>query len=394
MPGLDRPPIASSGGDAAKGRVIGLDVYRSIAILTVLACHFSVIAFEPTPLLDHVAGIFSIYGVELFFVLSGFLIGGILIREIEVHGPGLATARRFWVRRWYRTLPNYYFYLVLVFVFSRPWRQPFETLWTQGIWAYPFFLQNFAWSMKSFFIISWSLAIEEWFYLSFPLALAALGGFVANNRSLIWMGTAIFLAVPFLMRLGFTSDLYSNEGVRQVVIYRLDAIALGVLLAYIKRQKPAAWKALSTNTALVSGIAAVALVCIFMVATGRTHSGLYDGYQNACFFEAVDLSCALLLPWFAGLTAMRPLPRLLFTWISVLSYSLYLCHLLAITIVQTVSAKLGLIELPRFPMLTLSLAGTALLALGSYQLIEKPFLRVRERRAPEFQIAAFAGHGS
>ena len=105
-----------------QNRVIGLDVFRSLAILSVLACHYLAVVTVSTPFRDALTADLGTYGVELFFVLSGFLIGGILIRELEHGGPGLATVRRFWIRRWYRTLPNYFFYLLLMFIVLRPWR--------------------------------------------------------------------------------------------------------------------------------------------------------------------------------------------------------------------------------------------------------------------------------
>jgi peptidoglycan/LPS O-acetylase OafA/YrhL len=145
-------------------RVFGLDVVRSVAILCVLACHWLISAYN-TPSAGAAANCLATYGVDLFFVLSGYLIGGILIRDAESYGMSRDTIVNFWRRRWYRTLPNYYAYLLIAFAVDRPWKFGRTRLVT----LYPVFLQNFAWNIGPFYIASWSLAIEDWFYLLFPL---------------------------------------------------------------------------------------------------------------------------------------------------------------------------------------------------------------------------------
>lgn len=88
-------------------RNIGLDLPRAAAITLVVASHY----VSHYPLL-------GVYGVELFFALSGFLIGGILYRELAAPGDWtLPRVKRFWLRRWYRTLPNYYLFLGVAVVF-------------------------------------------------------------------------------------------------------------------------------------------------------------------------------------------------------------------------------------------------------------------------------------
>ena len=104
-------------------------------------------------------------GVSVFFVLSGFLIGQILIRRIVGYGGGFAQLRQFWVRRWFRTLPNYFLMLIVVMTFGwYYWNYELNE-------ALPFavFLQNFAWPHPQMFPEAWSLSVEEWFYILFPL---------------------------------------------------------------------------------------------------------------------------------------------------------------------------------------------------------------------------------
>ncbi len=94
-------------------------MFRSIAILLVLTCHFSNCGLVPGPLADRARNVLAIYGVELFFVLSGFLIGSILIRDFDAGPVTGAKLKRFSSRRWLRTLPNYFVYLPVGLILER-----------------------------------------------------------------------------------------------------------------------------------------------------------------------------------------------------------------------------------------------------------------------------------
>src|SRR5690606_11073676 len=101
---------------------------------------------------------FGGYGVELFFVLSGFLIGTILLRAFRKEF-GVNELRYFWMRRWLRTIPAYYAALAFAF-----WsKEAFDP-------SYLILIQVPVTGNSSILPVAWSLAIEEWFYLLFPLA--------------------------------------------------------------------------------------------------------------------------------------------------------------------------------------------------------------------------------
>jgi peptidoglycan/LPS O-acetylase OafA/YrhL len=121
---------------ALRSRNYGLDLLRAAAICLVLISHFSLVfvgLFDPNPVVQ-IAGFL---GVELFFVLSGFLIGQILLRTVLV-SPFLSTVKVFWSRRWLRTLPAYYVVITILLVLS-----------AAGLWA-PTFDQRFL----SFYVAS------------------------------------------------------------------------------------------------------------------------------------------------------------------------------------------------------------------------------------------------
>ncbi len=144
-------------------RVYGLDVFRSFAILFVLIGH----SLEHSRISSQIQtfGHLGILGVELFFVLSGFLIGSMIMRLIDNRRfHSLVDISIFWKRRWLRTLPLYFVALLAFLRFDYHGRH--ELLEYP---AYFVFMQNFAYRMPDFFELSWSLAIEEHFYLLFPI---------------------------------------------------------------------------------------------------------------------------------------------------------------------------------------------------------------------------------
>ncbi|MGI4978660.1 MAG: acyltransferase family protein, partial [Janthinobacterium lividum] len=150
------PPAAATIGGAR--RILGLDVVRACAIALVMASHFSDVfaAFwaRHPPAFVSLAGVF---GVELFFVLSGFLIGTLLVRAAAT-APGWPGWRAFMLRRWLRTLPLYAAWIALMAVF---W-PPADGRLGWHLLRYLTLTQNLAWPMPAdnWFGVSWSLAIE------------------------------------------------------------------------------------------------------------------------------------------------------------------------------------------------------------------------------------------
>jgi len=141
-------------------RIIGLDVLRVIAIALVIYEHggsllpkyFHKEYYKYMPAID---------GVSVFFILSGFLIGGILLKIADKEKFTKKNLLNFWIRRWFRTIPAYF--LVLIAVLSCR-LVLFKNTGAFSI-KYLFFLQNFMSPHPHFFPEAWSLSIEEWFYL-------------------------------------------------------------------------------------------------------------------------------------------------------------------------------------------------------------------------------------
>jgi peptidoglycan/LPS O-acetylase OafA/YrhL len=298
---------------------------RAIAILIVVIGHGSSILKKAN---TNFPWIKLIDGVELFFVLSGFLIGGILIKIFENNSKlSLQLIKDFWIRRWFRTLPNYYLILFVNIILA--YYGIINDDFSQFNIKFFFFLQNFSQPFYNFFWESWSLSIEEWFYLLFPLVLSLsyliLKKFNVERKFILLFSIFIFLVTPFLLRFFYASKFSVDEfwlGVRiyKVVIYRLDGIALGLLAAFIKYWYPVFWFK-SRNLSFVLGIII-------------TYYILYSVWEPNDFSSKVyrisiqSIGCFLLLAKFDSIkTVSNNFIKKIITHISLISYSMYLINL-------------------------------------------------------------------
>ena len=380
-------------------RVFGLDVMRAIAILIVVDSHATI------ALKEYYNGAFwhnlMPDGVELFFVLSGFLIGGILIRSYEKNGGfNRDLLLNFWTRRWFRTLPAYYLVLtgLIVVALLRAWRSGLHHTLPprQTLLSYFFFLQNFTQELIGFFPETWSLAIEEWSYITLPLVLWLLHTLLSKR----WPRQRIVLTMILLVIIG--SNLYrliiglrepmsaGELGFRGIVTTRLDAISYGVLAAYVKYYFPAWWsndkvrRRLLILGLLLTGLIAytVSIVMLHVYANAGLTAG-YTFYKRTIYFLFIGLSMTLLLPYMDGWrTASEGWARFgidrAITHISLISYSMYLLNLTpimmtVIEVIPTTSLTVGWLKVGLFWTLVLVLS-TLL-----FKYFEKPVTDLRNR---------------
>jgi peptidoglycan/LPS O-acetylase OafA/YrhL len=351
-----------------KNRNFGLDVVRMFAILPVLAVHYSAFALKDVPQLIYVTGDL---GVEIFFALSGFLIGGIILRDFE-RGFSWRVSLNFYVRRWMRTLPLYYVFFVAS-AFVTIYGLTLDKVWSAKCLAYLLFLQNLAWPMLAqWYHESWSLAIEEWFYLIFPAMFAALVGVPARARILVIALTLI--VVPLALRVWFYDpaadfDLY----VRRIVALRLDAIAFGILAIWAVRTFPAGmryWK----NVIGLAGAAGVFVTIEILM--GRIDVGVF--FLRTFSFSLASASFAAIVVW-AYFQSWKHLEAggesRVVVWFSSRSYALYLCHG---SVVRTMLRHGWFAERPVVSFLIFATA-TLVLAEAAHRLIEQPFMHRRPR---------------
>ena len=358
-------------------RIFGLDLLRAVAILITVYGH-AVMLVPPAYQSWHNLPASAIDGVNIFFVLSGYLIGGILLKALlDPHRP--FSLRHFWLRRWLRTLPAYLVVLGGVVAMAAAQRRlPAE------VWRYFCFSQNLAAPHPTFFPEGWSLAVEEWFYLLFPVTVLLLLG-VLRNRRLALAGTiGLFLVLPLVFKYyqyrqgqGLDAALW-DAYYRRVVAARLDAIALGVLGCYVQHYHAGLWRGLCRpGLWLAAGLLAVT----FLYPKLGPNVLFYNVWLRPLL---EGLTVLLVLPYFAQLRYAHYTPAMRgLTLLSLISYSMYLLN-------KSVLIKLMLLPLTQSvltPYLgvggwlvayalywALLLAGALLL----YTYIEQHFMRLRD----------------
>jgi peptidoglycan/LPS O-acetylase OafA/YrhL len=313
---------------SAHRRVFGLDALRAAAILAVVFAHAFVALY---PHLGGVLGFFGhggFYGVELFFVLSGFLIGQILLRT----GPAIGNPRTlllFYVRRWFRTLPLFLLFLAVNVAIE--YRLRGYRVFPGEIAQHGLFLRTFASNRLTFFFESWSLAIEEWFYLFFPATLAA-GLFLSRkfDRVFVLSAAAFYLFSTIARVLGARIAVHTwDQWQRFVVVDRFDALMIGMFAAWVASRWPNLW----LRHARILAFIGTTLLFIIYVSLWRIHDGHLafgpDSFFARTFrFNFVSFGFALLLPAAASWTRTHEnIASLSIRKIALWSYAMYLVHL-------------------------------------------------------------------
>ncbi|WP_174221464.1 acyltransferase family protein [Staphylococcus microti] len=344
----------------------GLDGLRAIAVLAVIIYHFNP---------QWLPGGFL--GVDTFFVISGYLITSLLLTEY--HNTQRIDLVSFWVRRLKRLLPAVIFLIMSVLILTlimapseiKPVRSDaFAALFYVSNWWYIFqdvdyFAQFEVAPLKHL----WSLAIEEQFYLFFPLVLLSLLYFVKRVKPILY--TMIALIVISIVTMGV---LYDPQGNVARVYFgtdtRLQTMLLGVVLAFI-------WPAfkLRAQTAIqaklmIDGIGIAALVGLLFCFryVSESHNGLYYGGFGLISILTLAIIASAVMP--SGAFA-KLLGNPLFLYIGSRSYSLYLWHYPIIVLIHHHFVQ------GQIPMFVYVVEGALMLFMAefSYRFIETPFRR-------------------
>lgn len=301
-------------------------------------------------------------GVELFFVLSGFLVGGIALREFDGEVNG-AVLKRFYLRRWLRTLPAYYVMLALFAV----------VLYEPVSWRHIFFLQAFTPQRHDFFSVSWSLCIEEWFYLLLPIYCFVLMRLPERQR--VWCIGASILLVGLFRASVWVEFTPAFETMRRFVPVRMDALLVGVGLAAILRYHPDIFARLQRSGWVAQPLLALAFgIHAYRHAHPDTLTFLKAFALMPWWFTLVSLGFAWLLAWLSGWKQASGPAASAVTQVSLLSYALYLTHL---DIFRALRAVPELAESALGPVLGLVLAFMASFVL--FRGVEQPFMQWRDR---------------
>lgn len=310
-------------GRTIENRRPGLDVIRCMAILPVMLHHFR--NFDGCPEWFAWFAMRGYIGVDLFFVLSGWLIGGQLIRKYRASSRIEPT--RFWFRRWARTIPPYFVMVGLLVLLGK--------LSLSDVSVFLVFLQNYTGDVGSW-IISWSLCVEEHFYLVLPVfffvlvkirhrwvVAAIAAALILGPPALRWYALPAITGNRDLWCLPFLSNYYS------VTHLRLEGLAIGVTLAALFEYKTAAWGALQRSAKEIAAIGVI-LVIVFTwnpLITGATDScgERMDFMPWVVGFLMVSLGTGLVLPW-ANRWESKSRLLLPIVFFSDHAYALYLTH--------------------------------------------------------------------
>lgn len=344
-----------------KGEIPSLNGWRAVSVVMVLIAHSGWVIDSAS---------FRYYlgamGVRFFFVISGFLITWLLLREHAESGT--ISLKAFYVRRAFRILPVYYTFLAVCWV----WRE-----------AYPGGLSPMQWAANLFFLTNytdakwitghlWTLAVEEQFYVIWPLVFMLCRG---RAKSLKLVLCAVIATCPAVRGLAY---LVGSES--SVVLHRFsflmqaDVLAAGCLAAVMLWDRPQWWELVKARKTpcVVAGMVLVSLLWVLPEIPGFNLIQVPLGPT----MQAVGF-ILLLLPSLFGATGLmfRVLNCLPLVWLGVLSYSTYIWHVLFVP-----SVWLG-----RGPVtgVLFSNPGWALIAVvaatASYYLLERPLLGLRRR---------------
>jgi peptidoglycan/LPS O-acetylase OafA/YrhL len=308
-------------------RIFGLDFMRATAIIMVVAGHCLWIYPQDDSFLHQLLQLSGFFGVEIFFVLSGFLIGKILYQLYLKDGFSISTVLVFLKRRWFRTLPNYYLILLINIVIAG-----IIGYETPQLWRYFFFLQNFNSTMLSFFTESWSLSVEEFAYVVLPFFILILGLLIKpKNKSLFFLWAVILLILVFIsnkLYYHFTTKnltLYQwNVSLKAVVIYRLDSIYIGVLFSWISFNRSSFWSK-SRYLLFVIGTILILFLFLFLGYLGLTIAE-QPMFWNVLYLPFLSIAVACFLPFLSDWKEESSLFGKVITKISIISYSIYLLH--------------------------------------------------------------------
>jgi peptidoglycan/LPS O-acetylase OafA/YrhL len=366
-----------------RSKLHGLETLRACAIGAVLLFHYQYF-FEHPLWLE--AGLikFGWSGVDLFFVLSGYLIHSQLLAEMEA-GKGVSLAR-FYIKRAFRILPPFGFVLALYVLF--PWARERESL--PPLWKLLTFSQNIGLDVAAHrtFSHAWSLCIEEQFYLLLPLGLSVIGytqvrnGTVQTVCALMALGVVVrFISFRFLAR-----DMASwMEWIYYPTQTRLDGLLVGIFIAWLFHFKPSAreWLAARPVQTLLAGIGVLAISSLFVLQntpdrTLRIYVGILAQYPSLFLFPMVSIGFGLIV-----VSAISPdsflynLHSKSLGWVATLSYSLYLSHKIVLHLAQKWLAGVGVP--PKGPVMMLLCLGAAVgFALLMHHAIERPAFRLRD----------------
>jgi peptidoglycan/LPS O-acetylase OafA/YrhL len=346
-------------------RVAALDLLRGIAALAVAIPHFVMLNAASDP-----AEIVSVLAVEVFFVLSGFVLGPQILRCL--HSGQAGDLGIFLARRWMRTIPPYLFALALISVIVG--HVELADLVRYALYVENLFAQD---NVTDYFPVAWSLSIEEWFYIAFPGLLMIAAWRFRNHRD----GFAVLVALCFIAVITVLRQLFGDlddwgPSVRRVVAFRVDSIAYGFLLYMFvlhRGRRASNWPAAPFNQAAAAVLfivaASVAGVLTWRIETVHSHTA-----ETLFPFAAAGFGISAILLAYSVRHPFQRSPALTAccAFLGRVSYSLYLFHL---SVAMTIAPHLAGLSLA--VQVAVYLGICIALSAAFYYIFERPILAMR-----------------
>lgn len=358
-------------------RLPGLDLLRSIAIVWVMLFH-SFVAGGLGPDFQWLSR-FGWMGVDIFFVLSGFLIGTQVLRPLQ-RGEGLMF-RAFYARRAWRILPAFVVVLALYQCVPVLREEPGLEPW----WMFATFTLNLLidYGHNAAFSHAWSLCVEEHFYLLFPLVAWGLSRRPSALRVLTVGAALVLIGIALRTGVWLYNDTLSPprpwfiEDIYYPSWARLDGLLVGVMLAVLRVYCPEKFQRLQARSHQLLLGALVLLGLAMLIFGNRT--GLL---ANSIGWPLLSLAFGLLVLAATapqGLLGRWTLPGT--AWIAGISYSLYLSHKIAMHLVHEMLVPVLPAWVPGLALFAVYALAVVALGAALHYSVERPFLRWRDHRA-------------
>ena len=357
--------------DVDSKRVFGLDLLRAFAIFCVMQGHAGVFLNETS--LEWLTCIPIPHGVDIFFIISGFLIGKSFISHLEKNENSIGRKKilTFYARTALRILPNYFFILVVNYLLVTQQVIPGNTK-TFPLWRFITLTHNITTPFWDFYWESWSLSVQWWFYILFPLLLMVLSLFAKPKKYIPWL-CVFFVVLSMAFRLsaenevidGFRWDIW----LRKTAMSRIDNIFIGVLAVWVMHYFREWWD----RYAGVSLIAGLALFYVLHVIPHDIGSLYYD----VLYLTLSAVAIALWMPIFTKMKKYKTIVGGFISRISILSYSMFLTNLCVVVVMRNVFEEFTLMHGKAAYLIFWPVVLVVSYLLHIF--VEKPFMRVRER---------------
>jgi len=365
-----------------KNEIAELHGIRAIAIILVVLHHsylsYNIIDLTAFKTANYLAKFFfkilenGRIGVDIFFVLSGFLIGGQLLKEIKTTGS--LNFKKFYLKRILRIFPAYYVCLIIFIIFFN------SNINFKQIISHIFYLQNY---WLNIYEITWSLAVEEQFYLILPFLLFIFRKKLITINLYVWLFFIILISLPFCLRAIIFKQLpniydsnYIGIKIFSAFHTRFDQLFIGVFIAFLYLQ----YKNIFLNKRIFYFLQFILLGLFAILVYYSGMNGSF--YKIVLQFSVIGLTigCFILSTLSIKTFLNKILNNNFFYFIAKISYPMYLYHYFSICIIKKEKLLLTNIVLIDFIIyLFIILFFSIFIALLSWLIIEYPFLKLKKK---------------